>query len=231
MSLLDCSRHQSVSLDSVTRGSQGARKSKASRAAGGSQRGPRGCLRRPCPVPLPVCAGVDTRPVWPRQPDSQLTVLPGSKSHRGTEQQPPHHAGGQGGGTGLLAQQPRSRAEGLSPPEPQGHGHDHNNPAAVLTTQPQQHNGSHAVTTMPAAERQPHSDHRKSSINIKQGKSGLLPDPRPGLSSGSGATGGDSPLTLADDILLVKEAQLFPAMQINQSIKTQEGTDTGQRAR
>ena len=220
-----------MSLDSVTRGSQGARKSKANRAAGGSQRGPRGCLRRPCPVPLPVCAGVDTRPVWPRQPDSQLTVLPGSKSHRGTEQQPPHHAGGQGGGTGLLAQQPRSRAEGLSPPEPQGHGHDHNNPAAVLTTQPQQHNGSHAVTTMPAAERQPHSDHRKSSTNVKQGKSGLLPDLRPGLSSGSGATAGDSPLTLADDILLVKEAQLFPAMQINQSIKTQEGTDTGQRAR
>lgn len=78
---------------------------------------------------------------------------------------------------------------------------------------------------MPAAERQPHSDHRKSSINRKQGESGLLPDLCPGLSSGSGATGGDSPLTLADDTLLVKEAQLFPAMQINQSIKTQEGTD------
>ena len=103
-SLLDHSPHQSISLDSVTQGSQGSRKSTARRAADGSQRGPRGCLRRPCPVPLPVCAGghvgVDTGPVWPRQPDSQLTVLPGSKSHRGTEQQPPRHTGDREAGQG-----------------------------------------------------------------------------------------------------------------------------------
>ena len=37
--------------------------------------------------------GVDTRPVWPRHPDSKFTVLLGSKSHRGKEQRPPHHAG------------------------------------------------------------------------------------------------------------------------------------------
>ena len=124
---------------------------------------------------------------------------------------------GQGGGAGLLAHQPHSRAEGLSSPEPQGHSHHHNNPAAVLTAQPQQHNGSHAVTTMPAAERQPHSDHRKSSINRKQGESGLLPDLRPGLSSGSGATGGDSPLTLADDTSWLKKPSCFlPCKSTNQ---------------
>ena len=103
-SLLDHSPHQSIRLDSVTQGSQGSRKSTARRAAGGSQQGPWGCLRRPCPVPLPVCAGghvgVDTGPVWPRQPDSQLTVLPGSKSHRGTEQQPPRHTGDRAAGQG-----------------------------------------------------------------------------------------------------------------------------------
>lgn len=131
---------------------------------------------------------------------------------------------GQGGGTRLLAPQPHSRTEGLPSPELQGH-HHHNNPATVLTTQPQPHDGSHAATT-PQWPQEGQQQRKTGHVRVR------FPTCVLGRAQLSVRGHRWRPtLTLADDSLLVKKAQLFPAMQINQSVKTQEGTDTGLQTR